>query len=388
MKNLYLSSVWMKLVTTREGKNFLHQSIKEFFTQWAKGSICKRAVAKVVLFCIKPFVRATSTDKTVKEILDDGTWWQELGDSLLHTIIVHDMAELKHYADAVSTHVPQVAGKVANDIWMYPAKILTLFACIPSVANCTIHCANEVLQPMNNQAPDLLADVVNSLINEIDSKALGCMANQLCELIRKLDVGDELLKESASTPFEQSIKSIVTAVLNELDDKTKQEIFYSLLSLKNKITSGVLESLQEKPDVLSKLINIIIMNRLHNIKTARTVLHNYRAQENVTDFPVEEIAHFCNDLLRFIVSVHSTNKPLFDSIINRFAHALDAGAFQDFFTQAGSECFAALKPVFVKIFPFVLSFWTELIQEEDETMQQARKAFARALLQGVEAGNV
>ncbi len=225
MKNLYLSSVWMKLVTTREGKSFLHQSTKEFFTQWAKDSVCKRAIAKVILFCIQPFVRATSTDKTVKEILDDETWWQELGESLLNTIAVHDMAELKHYADAISTHAPQVAGTVANDIWMYPAKVLTLFACIPSVANCTIRCANEALNPINNQAPDLLADVVNSLIKEIDSKSLGCMANQLCELIRKIDVGDELLKESASTPLEQSIKTIVTAVLNELDDKTKQEIF-------------------------------------------------------------------------------------------------------------------------------------------------------------------
>ncbi|MGB4268122.1 MAG: hypothetical protein WBK20_02955 [Spirochaetota bacterium] len=387
MKNLYLSSVWMKLVATREGKNFLHQSIKEYFTRLAQDSIVKRALATVVLICIKPFVKATSTDKTVKEILDDETWWQELGDSLLHTIAANDMALLKHYADAVSAHAPKVASKVAFDIWMYPAKVLTLLACIPSVANCTIRCVNETLQPMNNQAPDLLADVVNSLIKEIDSQALGCTANQVFELIRKFDVGDELLKESALTPFEQSIKTIVHTVLAELDDKSKQQIFYNLLSLKNKITGGVLEGLQEH-QVLDTLINFIILSKLHNFQTARTLLNNYRAQDNITDFPVEEFALFCNDLLRFIVSLHNTNKPLFDSIINRFAHALDTGVFQDFITQAGSECFTALKPVLMHIFPFVLRCWTELIQEEDETMQQARKAFARALLKDVEAGNV
>ncbi len=74
--------------------------------------------------------------------------------------------------------------------------------------------------------------------------------------------------------------------------KQSKRFFYSLLSLKNKITGGILESLQEKPDVLSMLINAIILNKLHNIQTARTVLHNYRTQENVTDFPVEEIAPF------------------------------------------------------------------------------------------------
>lgn len=388
MKNRYLSSVWMKLVATREGKNFLHQSIKEFFTQWANDSVLKKVTAMVVLFCIKPFVRATPTDKTIQEILDDETWWQELSERLLHTIAEHDMAMVKHYADAVSTHAPDVARKVAGDIWMYPAKVLTLFACIPSVANCTIRCANEALQPMNNQAPDLLADVVNSLIKEIDSESLGCMANQLCELIRKFDTGDELIKESASTPFEKSVKTIANTVLEKLDEKTKQQFFYSLLSLKNKITGGLLESLKEHPDILSILINGIILSKLHNIQTARTALSNYRIQKNMTDFPVEEIAHFCNDLLRFVVSVHSTNKPLFDSMINRFAHALDTSAFQDFITQAGGDCFTALKPVLGYVFPFVLTCWTELIQEEDETMQQARKTFARALLKDVEADNV
>lgn len=388
MKNRYLSSVWMKLVATREGKNFLHQSIKEFFSQWANGSVLKKVTAMVVLSCIKPFVRATPTDKTIQEILDDETWWQELADSILHTVAVNDMAVLKQYADTISTHAPTVAGKVAGEIWMYPAKVVTLLACIPSVANCTIRCANEALQPMNNQAPDLLADVVHSLIKEIDSESLGCMANQLCELIRKFDTGDELIKESASTPFEQSVKTIANAVLEKLDEKTKQQFFYSLLSLKNKITGGLVESLKEHPDILSMLINGIILRKLHTIQTARTVLNNYRIQENMTDFPVEEIAHFCNDLLRFIVSLHSSNKPLFDSIINRFAHALDTSAFQDFITQAGGDCFTALKPMLLNMFPFVLTCWTELIQEEDETMQQARKAFARALLKDVEADNV
>ncbi|NMB66235.1 MAG: hypothetical protein GYA16_15335, partial [Spirochaetes bacterium] len=221
-----------------------------------------------------------------------------------------------------------------------------------------------------------------------DSESLGCMTNQLCELIRKFDTGDELIKESASTPFEQSVKTIANTVLGKLDEKTKQQFFYSLLSLKNKITGGLLESLKERPDILSILINSIILSKLHNIQTARTVLSNYRIQENMTDFPVEEIAHFCNDLLRFVVSVHATNKPLFDSLINRFAHALDTSAFQDFITQAGGDCFTALKPVLGYVFPFVLTCWTELIQEEDETMQQARKAFARALLKDVEADNV
>jgi len=35
----------------------------------------------------------------------------------------------------------------------------------------------------------------------------------------------------------------------------------------------------------------------------------------------------------------------------------------------------------------VLTCWTRLLQEEDEAMQEARKAFARALLKDVEVGN-
>ncbi len=388
MKNQSLSAVWMKLVTTREGKHILHQSITAFFTQWAHGSLLKRIIAKVISMCITPFVKKVSTDSTLKDILDDEHWWNELGDSVRNIIANNDMAVLKQYTEAVSIHAPKVTAKVADDIWMYPAKVLTLLACIPSVANCMIRCVNTSLQPLNNQAPDLLADVVNSLLKDIDVEALGCTANQICELLRKFDTGDELIKESASTPFEQSVKRISGAMLSGLEADTKQEVFNSLLSLKNKITGGIFESLNEDHDALNMLINFIILSKLHTIQTARKFLNNYSTHENLLDFPVEEVAHFINELLRFIVIVRSTNKPLFDSLLNRFAHALDTAAFQDFITQAGNECFTALQPVLVKVFPFVLSCWATLLQEEDETMMQARKAFARALLKDVEVDNV
>ncbi len=384
MNNQKPFSIYTQILFTREGKTILQQFVRDFFSQWAEGSILRKIAAKLILLCVAPLTKIRSTDRSLEALLNDKQWWEGVGDSILHSIVASDMAVIKKYTDVVSTHAPAALGKVANDIWMHPAKVVTLLACIPSVANCMIRCANVTLQPLNNQAPDLLADVVTSLLHDIDAQSLGCTVNNLCEFVRKFDTGDELIKESASTPFEHSVKRMVGTVLSNLEDETRQQIFNSILSLKNKITNAVFESLQEHPDALHRLINFIIVNKIHNIQTVYTLLKNYNTQDNY-DIPVEEIAHFINELLKFIIVVHAANKPLFDSILNRFAHTLDKSAFQNFINQAGNECFTALQPVLVQIFPFVLSCWTRLLQEEDESMQQARKAFARALLKGVEA---
>lgn len=383
MNSPKLSSVCMELLFTKEGKTILYKSISDFFTQWAKGSIAKKIVAKLVMVVVRPFTRPRSNDPSLATLLNDKQWWESLGDSILQSIISGDMSVVKQYADAISTHAPLALGKVANDIWMYPAKVVTLLACIPSLVNCGIRGANEIMQPLNQQAPDLLADVINSLLKEIDTESLGCTANQLAELVRKIDTGDELLRESAATPLENTITRMVATVVSGIGERDGNKFFNNVLSLKNKLNNSICDALSQNPDSLHAVIHYALLNALQKVARARKLLQGYTVQDGV-DLPVEEIAYFVNDLLRLCVLLHSNNKPLFDSLLNRFAHSLDASAFEEFVNCAGKDSFVALQPVLVHVFPFVLNCWATLLQEESDAMQHARKAFAKALLKDVE----
>ncbi|MCX8123482.1 MAG: hypothetical protein N3F66_04885 [Spirochaetes bacterium] len=383
MKSQRLSTVCIQLIFTKEGKAFLHQSIQAFFLQWAKGSIIRKVVAKLIVVCISPFVKVQKEDIPVETLLNDEQWWNNVGKSVMHAIATHDMAVAKKYAESLGKHVPNILGMIANGIWMYPAKVVALLSCIPSLVNCAIRAIHTTLKPINEQAPDLLADVVNSLLKEIDTSALGGSANQLSELIRKLNTGDELIRESAFSPLENTITHIIAAVVNGTGVDDSNRFFNNILSLKNKLRNGVCDALSGNPDTVRAVIHYVLLNTLHKISTTRKLLNEYSVQDSV-DIPVEEIAYLINDMMRLGVLLHHNNKLLFDSLVHRFAHSLDTSTIEEFVSKVGNDCFAALQPVLVRVFSFVLKCWTTLLYNQSSEMQEARKAFARALLRDVE----
>jgi len=384
MKEKTFPGVLIKLVSTKEGKVLIANVVREYFTQWAGKNVFKRIIVSLLLLCIKPFVKIRKKDRTMHDVLHDESWWNDAGNSILQAIATHDLSVMKECSDVVAQHAPQVVGTVASGIWEYPAKVLMILGCIPSIANCIIRSANNVLKPFNEQAPDLLADVIMALVKEIDAKTLGCTANQVLEIIRKFDTGDELIKESALSPFEIAVRDIMAQVFY-YDGVDKQKVYQRLLSLKNKIHNGIFEAVHDNREALGSLMHFSMLNKLQNIALARKYLQEYSSQRP-DDLPVEEIAQLFNAVLHYITVLHDTHPDMFMSLINRFSHSIDTGVIEEFLHTA-DDCFVTLQPVLVKLFPFVLSCWTRLLQEDDEAMQEARKAFVRALLKDVEVGH-
>ncbi|MGQ9842540.1 MAG: hypothetical protein ACUVRK_03155 [Spirochaetota bacterium] len=384
MKKKTFPSVCIKLVSTKEGKGLIANILREYFVQWAGKNVFKRAITILLLLSIKPFVRIRKKDRTMHDLLHDKSWWEDLGNSILEAIACHDLAVMKECSDAIAQHAPQIVGTVARNIWEYPAKVLVILGCIPSFANCIIRSANTVLQPLNEQAPDLLADVIIALIKEIDAKMLGCTANQVLEIVRKFDTGDELIKESASSPFEIAVRNIMANVFS-YNGVDKQKVYQRLLSLKSKIHNGIFEAARDKPETLYSLMHFAMLNKLQKIALARKYLDEYSLHQP-SDLPVEEISQLFNAVLHYITILHDTHPDVFTSVINRFSHSIDSDVVEQFLRTA-DDCFVAVQPIVTKLFPFVLTCFTKLLQEDDETMQEARKAFARALLKDVEVGN-
>jgi len=384
MKGKTFPAVLVKLVSTKEGKGLIANAMREYFAQWAGKNVFKRAIALLLLQCIKPFVKARKKDRTMHDVLHDESWWDDVSNSILEVIATHDLSIIKECSNAIAQHAPQVVDAVARDIWEYPAKVLMILGCIPSFTNCIIRSANNVLKPLNEQAPDLLADVILALIKELDAKTLGCTANQVLEIIRKFDTGDELIKESVSSPFEIAVRDIMANVFS-YDGVDKQKVYQRLLSLKNKIHNGIFEAAYNNPETLASVMHFVMLNKLQNIALARKYLQEYSSQRP-DDLPVEEIAQLLNTVLHYLTFLHDTHPDILTSLVNRFSHSIDTAVIEEFLHTA-DDCFVTLQPVLVKLFPFVLTCWTRLLQEEDEAMQEARKAFARALLKDVEVGN-
>ncbi len=388
MNNQLLVKVCISLLMTKDGKTLLKDGIASFLEQWAGNNIVRKIVAKIILLAITPFVKVRKEDATLTAVLNDETWWKTAGDSILHAMVSNDMAVIKESAEAISKYAPSAAEMVCQTIWRYPAKVVTLLSCLPAIVNCGVRFINAALEPINQQSPDLLADVINALMRDIDTKALGCTTNQCVELLHKFDTGDELLKESSLSPFEHTVKGMVLELLNSVTLDTKQRFVTVALSLKNKIHNGLFEALNEKPEDMRMMIDFLIRKKFNDMAHARKYIQGYMAQIRVDELPVEEIAYLVNDVLKTIIMLYDADSTRFISALNRFAHLIDNEVLEDFMANAGGHCFTAFVPVLQRVFPFVLGCWTQLIDNEDEALKQARVNFARALLKDVEVGNV
>jgi hypothetical protein len=81
----------------------------------------------------------------------------------------------------------------------------------------TVSATNETLKPINNLAPDLLGDVVFSLVDDIDGKNIGMLINELCELVRKIHTGSTLLGEQGKPQLPNTLSRLTCETMSTVD---------------------------------------------------------------------------------------------------------------------------------------------------------------------------
>jgi len=97
-----------------------------------------------------------------------------------------DFGEVRETVNSSAENITALAEMINEEMWEYPGKMVCLLSLIPSILNITVSSAIKTLEPVNRLAPDLLTDVIMSLVREIDGNNIGLIINQFCEIIRKV----------------------------------------------------------------------------------------------------------------------------------------------------------------------------------------------------------
>ena len=86
-----------------------------------------------------------------------------------------DFGELKEAMEGSEEAIVASVRMVNTTIWDYPAKFICLASLLPTVANIILRSARETLVPLHAQAPDVLADVVFSLLRSLNGRPLAIL---------------------------------------------------------------------------------------------------------------------------------------------------------------------------------------------------------------------
>ena len=142
---------------------------------------------------------------------------ERIGPALRSCIEAIDFGELKEFADLSADDVAAIAREASRALWEYPAKAVCLFAVIPAIINAILDVGREVLAPLNEMPPDLLADVLVSLGKEIDAAKAGALANEVFELVRKVQTGSVLIGEKGSPQIAAALERKAEELMGALD---------------------------------------------------------------------------------------------------------------------------------------------------------------------------
>ncbi len=305
-----------------------------------------------------------------------------------------DFAELKEAADRSGPDALAFVEMVNTVIWQYPSKVIGIFSLLPSLINILAGSLNISLEKLNAVPPDLLTDIITSLLEEISAEEVGSVINELAEISRKLHTGSALLGEPGAPQLENALADKLEDIIAQVEPRIFWKGKLSLARLKASVDEAITGATANDSELLQlamtnspELANIRVRARNKHLSAlenqddaAFDSLMNFR----LSALDTQEAAEQINTIVRLANRLWDQNPDICSEFIRQFVNGLDedelAYTVSSFFSNLGED----LKPVARTFLPGVVAWGCDVLaprdDEHEEQAQQARNAL-KALLE-------
>lgn len=297
-----------------------------------------------------------------------------------------DFGELKEAMDNSSGDVQAFVVMANNVLWEYPAKVVMILSLIPSAVNMLARSADISVKRLNELPPDLLADVVLSLIREIDARPVSDLVNELSEVARKTYTGSGLLGEPGAPQLPKLLSGKIDEIVGHVDPATLWKARMALAETGAAVQRAVADavnrnndwkrlSMNRRPEITNirvKTFNQAISwwDGVDDDETADSFSHHLSA------YDMQELAEALNGVLRMFNRIADQQPELIPRFMDRFVSAIDddelAAAAATLFGEAGDQ---TVSPAARAVVPQAVSWIaTVLAPADDEYEDDARQA--------------
>ncbi|HOS97382.1 MAG TPA: hypothetical protein PLU54_06980, partial [Deltaproteobacteria bacterium] len=187
--------------------------VKEAINSWAKESTLKKRLAAPALWAASRMGRPGTDEPDGSMAADVGILLTALArkanaqrtsgtrgpgaeqgegiDAFLRNV---DFGEILEMVEGAGPQVIESIRAVNEQLWKYPAKVGTLAVMAIALMNTAIQAAREIMRPIEEQfSPDLLADLILSMVRDLSGSHAAKLVNTVFELIRRVHTGSLLL---------------------------------------------------------------------------------------------------------------------------------------------------------------------------------------------------
>ena len=292
-----------------------------------------------------------------------------------------DFGELKETTDRLAKDAVDLSEMINEEMWRYPAKMLCLLAVIPTGINAGIAGLTKTLEPINRLAPDLLADVLIELLRDVDGKAVGKLANEVLELLRKIETGQVLIGDQGKPQLPEDVGDLVEDMLEALDIELVLKLRGMLSETKESLEIRLFAYLENHPELVREMIAAPCLKQAAKFrqKTCRLdTIENTLDDDEITEavqrgiaaLDAQEIAETANRSLSLFDRIHDEHPGIARELIAQTVQALDANEIEQAAAELSEDAAAALKAIAPKILPPLIRAMVELLDTPDDGQSQ------------------
>jgi hypothetical protein len=304
-----------------------------------------------------------------------------------------DFGELKTTVDSMAENTAAFVGMLNEEMWQYPTKMVCLLSMLPPVVNATIQALTASLGPMNRLAPDLLADVLLSLVRDVKAEEVGRLVNAACEVFRRVHTGSVLIGENGKPQMPADLSALVGDALRSVDIELLLKTRALLADTQESTQNALLALLEEQPALVREMVVGRFRRRASGFRRmarATDVLERALTDDDVAaavtsglgEIDAQELADTLNRLLAIANRARETSPNALRTVLAQVIGGLDEREAGDAVRWAVADLVAALKPVAREVLPPVIKGLADLLASEaagDGELRAAVDALRAAL---------
>ncbi len=397
-KNL-IEDIARSAADTEICRSIIRGAAPAFIKSWAGSNPFKRLVA---WFISKSITKSFALkEKRLSPPENKNEVSSEARENFRHFIEAVDFGELKEALDRSSVRSGPYIQMINEELWRYPAKVVCILSMLPTLSNTALRGVRETAVPLNRMAPDLLADVVISLIRNVDAKEISGIINESAELVRKVHTGSALIGEPGRPALPELFEKISIEVTESIDIDLYLNAAIMLGEIRGQLDNAISGAVNSNPELIKEKLGREFRKTASSAASVERTLD--AAERGLSDNELEalisgglaeidfqELAYTVSRFCELINRIYEINPDIIKGLLSQFFSSLDSFEAAETVGLLAGDIAESVKPAAPVLLPPILKGFGDIISsaraENPEEMDEALDYLNRSL-KGKEAGH-
>ncbi|MFH2099962.1 MAG: hypothetical protein ABIJ95_10660, partial [Pseudomonadota bacterium] len=234
----------------------------------------------------------------------------------------------------------------------------------------------HLLERVNIMSPELITEVLLSLLKDVDGKAVGQLVNQLTEVARKIHTGSALLGPPGLPEFTAALTVKFMEIGAEIDPRLLWKGRQAMAEVAEARVKARIELLRARPELLKarlaeqhKVRNAFIRARRQNVALLDELEDPDLAEavaEGAVKIDAQELAETVNLWCAVLNRAREQRPDFVANMLFHFSNTADTQEMENTVQWLAKDLSEALRPIARAVLPTVISTVADWLSPEDD----------------------